>query len=108
DPGLRRVKARVDARPAARDREVSDPARDETPPHRDRGAATMMRSHERIEELIAIRSIGGAGPREQAELERLMASHGPDCEDCRRLEIEYGEVAGRLAFALGPGARGPA
>ena len=27
-----------------------------------------------------------------------MASHGPDCEECRRLEIEYGEVAGRLAL----------
>ncbi|HJY32866.1 MAG TPA: hypothetical protein VJ573_08205, partial [Actinomycetota bacterium] len=62
----------------------------------------MMRSHERIEELIAIRSIGGLDPQEQAELEGLMASHGPDCEECRRLEIEYGEVAGRLAFALDP------
>ena len=29
------------------------------------GAATMMRSHERIEELIAIRSIGGLDPQEQ-------------------------------------------
>ena len=45
----------------------------------------MMRSHERIEELIAIRSIGGLDPQEQAELEGLMASHGPDCEECRRL-----------------------
>ncbi len=62
----------------------------------------MMRSHERIEELIAIRSIGGLDPQEQGELEGLMASHGPDCEECRRLEIEYGEVAGRLAFALDP------
>jgi len=62
----------------------------------------MMPSHERIEELIAIRSIGGLDPQEQAELERLMASHGPDCEECRRLEVEYGEVAGRLAFALDP------
>jgi hypothetical protein len=67
----------------------------------------MMRSHERIEELIAIRSIGGLDPQEQAELERLMASHGPDCEDCRRLEVEYGEVAGRLAFALDPVALRP-
>ena len=67
----------------------------------------MMRSHERIEELIAIRSIGGLDPQEQAELERLMASHGPDCEECRRLEVEYGEVAGRLAFALDPVALRP-
>ena len=42
----------------------------------------MMRSHERIEELIAIRSIGGLDPQEQAELEREMASHGFDCEGC--------------------------
>lgn len=62
----------------------------------------MMRSHERIEELIVIRSIYGLEPEETAELEREMASHGPDCEECRRLETEYGEVAGRLAFALDP------
>ena len=62
----------------------------------------MMRDHERIEELIAIRSLSGLDPQEQAELERLMASHGPDCEECRRLETEYGEVEGRLAFALDP------
>ena len=62
----------------------------------------MMRNHERIEELIAIRSIGGLDPQEQVELEREMASHGFDCEECRRLETEYGEAAGRLAFALDP------
>ena len=62
----------------------------------------MMRSHERIEELIVIRSIGGLTPEETTELEREMASHGPDCEECRRLETEYGEVAGRLGFALDP------
>jgi anti-sigma-K factor RskA len=62
----------------------------------------MMRSHERIEELIVIRSIYGLEPEETAELEREMASHGRDCEECRRLETEYGEVAGRLAFALDP------
>ena len=67
----------------------------------------MMRDHTRIEELIAIRSIGGLDPQEQAELEREMVSHGPDCEDCRRLEVEYGEVAGRLAFALDPVALRP-
>ena len=67
----------------------------------------MMRDHTRIEELIAIRSIGGLDPQERAELERLMASHGPDCEECRRLETEYGEVEGRLAFALDPVALRP-
>jgi anti-sigma-K factor RskA len=67
----------------------------------------MMRDHTRIEELIAIRSIGGLDPQEEAELEREMSSHGPDCEECRRLENEYGEVAGRLAFALDPVALRP-
>ena len=67
----------------------------------------MMRDHERIEELLAIRSLSGLDPQEQAELEREMASHGPDCEECRRLETEYGEVAGRLAFALDPVALRP-
>jgi len=67
----------------------------------------MMRSHERIEELIAFRLIYGLDPQEQAELEREMASHPLDCEECRRLETEYGEVGGRLAFALEPVALRP-
>ncbi len=62
----------------------------------------MMRSHERIEELIVVRSIGTLEPEDAAELEREMAAHGPDCEECRRLETAYGEVAGGLAFALDP------
>lgn len=62
----------------------------------------MMRDHSRIEELLAIRSIGGLDPEDEAELEREMTSHGPDCEECRRLETEYEETAGRLAFALDP------
>ncbi len=61
-----------------------------------------MRSHEHIEELIAIRAIGGLDAGELDELEREMREHGPDCSECRRLEDEYGEVAGRLAFALEP------
>ena len=61
----------------------------------------MMRSHERIEELIVVRSLGALEPGDAAELEREMASHG-ECEECRRLESEYGEVAGRLGFALDP------
>ena len=62
----------------------------------------MMRDHTRIEELLAIRSLGGLDAQEEAELEREMASHGPDCEECRRFEIEFAETAGRLAFALDP------
>jgi len=60
--------------------------------------------HERIEELLAVRALGGLEPAELAELERLRAEHGADCDVCRRAEIEYNEVAGRLAFALGPAA----
>jgi Anti-sigma-K factor rskA len=61
-----------------------------------------MRGHERIEELIAIRAIGGLDADDIVELETEMHEHGPDCAECRRLENEYGEVAGRLAFALDP------
>lgn len=62
----------------------------------------MMRDHTRIEELLAARSLGGLDPRDEAELEREMASHGRDCEECRRLQTEFEETAGRLAFALEP------
>jgi anti-sigma-K factor RskA len=62
----------------------------------------MMRDHTRIEELLAIRAIGGLDPHDEAELEREMATHGPDCQECRRFETEYEETAGRLAFALDP------
>ena len=62
----------------------------------------MMRDHTRIEELLAIRSISGLEPQDEADLEREMASHGPDCQECRRLQTEYEETAGRLAFALEP------
>jgi hypothetical protein len=34
-------------------------------------------------------------------LERELAAHG-DCEECRELESEYQETAGRMAFALDP------
>jgi Anti-sigma-K factor rskA len=62
----------------------------------------MMRDHTSIEELLAIRALGGLDPQDEAELEREMASHGPDCEECRRLETEFEETGGRLAFALNP------
>jgi anti-sigma-K factor RskA len=62
----------------------------------------MMRDHSRIEEFLAIRAIGGLDPQDEAELEREMASHGPDCEECRRFQTEFEETAGRLAFALDP------
>jgi anti-sigma-K factor RskA len=61
-----------------------------------------MRDHDRIEGLLAARALGGIDPEDEAALERELAAHGPDCAECRRLEAELGEVAGRLAFALDP------
>jgi anti-sigma-K factor RskA len=61
-----------------------------------------VRDHERIEELVASRALGGLDPSDIDELLRLQADHGPDCAECRQLEDEYGEVAGRLAFAADP------
>jgi anti-sigma-K factor RskA len=61
-----------------------------------------MRDHERIEELISIRSLGGLDPDDESLLERLLEEHGDACEECRLLRDGYAEVAGRLAFALAP------
>lgn len=61
----------------------------------------MTRDHAVIEELLAIRSLGGLDGDDGPLLESELASHG-DCEECRRLEREYDETAGRLAFALDP------
>jgi anti-sigma-K factor RskA len=58
--------------------------------------------HERIEELVAVQALGGSNPAEDAELDQLWAEHGASCEQCRRMEVETREVAGRLAFALVP------
>ena len=61
----------------------------------------MTRDHATIEELLAIRSLGGLDGEDVTLLETELASHG-DCEECRRLEREYDETAGHLAFALDP------
>jgi hypothetical protein len=61
----------------------------------------MTRNHALIEELLAVRSLGGLDGDDVERLERELASHG-DCEECRRLSDEYEETAGRLAFALEP------
>jgi hypothetical protein len=62
----------------------------------------MMADHQHLEELIAADALGGLDADERRELERQRAAHGADCIECRRLEDEYGEVAGRLAFAVDP------
>ncbi len=61
----------------------------------------MTRDHTMIEELLAIRSLGGLDADDTRRLERELASHG-DCDECRRLADGYAETAGRLAFALEP------
>jgi anti-sigma-K factor RskA len=61
-----------------------------------------MRDHERIEELLAVRALGGLEADDAAELERALAEHGPSCETCASLEQAYADVAGELAFALEP------
>jgi hypothetical protein len=61
-----------------------------------------MNDHERIDEMMAPRALGGLSAADEAELELLRAEHGPDCAECNRLESAYDEVAGRLAFALDP------
>jgi hypothetical protein len=61
-----------------------------------------VNGHETIEELVAVRALGGLETADAEQLDRAMAEHGPSCAECRRLEAEYDEVAGRLAFALDP------
>jgi anti-sigma-K factor RskA len=61
-----------------------------------------MNDHELIEELTSARALRELEPEDAAALEAEMASHGPDCAECRRLTAEAEEVAGRLAFAVDP------
>jgi anti-sigma-K factor RskA len=61
----------------------------------------MTRDHALIDELLAIRSLGGLDGNDAALLERELAAHG-DCDECRRLEAEHNEVAGMLALSLDP------
>jgi hypothetical protein len=61
----------------------------------------MTRDHGRIEELLAVRALGGLDGDDRDVLERELADHG-DCAECRELERSFSETAGRLAFALDP------
>jgi hypothetical protein len=62
----------------------------------------MNRDHTEIEELLAIDALGGLDADDRERLARERASHPDACEECARLEAEYAETAGRLAFALTP------
>jgi hypothetical protein len=61
----------------------------------------MTLDHATIEELLAVRALGGLDGDDTAELDRLLASHG-ECVECRRIGDGFDEVAGRLALALDP------
>jgi hypothetical protein len=58
-------------------------------------------THERIEELLAVRALGGLDGSDVETLERELAAHG-DCSECRRLEDEFMETAAILADSLTP------
>src|SRR5439155_10597797 len=67
-----------------------------------RGAGAMStRDHGLIEELLAVRALGGLGSEDEATLHAAMTAHG-DCETCRQLETGFEETAGLLGFALDP------
>jgi anti-sigma-K factor RskA len=61
----------------------------------------MTRDHTTIEELLAVQALGGLDGDDVQTLATERASHG-DCEECARLEAEFSETAGRLAFSLEP------
>jgi hypothetical protein len=61
----------------------------------------MIRDHSTIEELLAVQALGGLDGDDVDALARLRAEHG-DCEECRRLEAEFTDTAGRLAFSVAP------
>jgi hypothetical protein len=59
------------------------------------------RDHTPIEELLAVQALGGLDDAEEQDLRRALVAHG-DCEDCRRLEVEFTDVVGRLGLSLDP------
>jgi anti-sigma-K factor RskA len=60
------------------------------------------RSHDRLEELIALDALGGLDAGELEELRSLLAEHGEDCATCSEMIAAYADAAAVLAFALPP------
>jgi anti-sigma-K factor RskA len=58
--------------------------------------------HEELEELIAADVLDGLDELGRRRLLQELSRHGPECEECRRLTVEYSEVAGGLAMTLDP------
>lgn len=61
----------------------------------------MSLDHSRIEELLAVQALGGLDGDDIDLLARERAAHG-DCDECRRLEDGFAEIAAGLAVALEP------
>lgn len=59
-----------------------------------------MNDHTLIEELTAVRVLGGLDDADFRLLGEELDAHGPACEECRVIEESFSEVAGRLAFSL--------
>jgi Anti-sigma-K factor rskA len=61
-----------------------------------------MTHNERVEELLALEALDALDDEDGKALSRALAEHIPDCSECARLRREFGDAAGRLAFALHP------
>jgi hypothetical protein len=61
---------------------------------------SLDRSHERIEELIALDALSGLDDAEGAELRTALAEHGPECATCAELLASTADAAALFAFAL--------
>lgn len=61
----------------------------------------MTRDHTAIEELLAVRALGGLDGDDVEALDRMLAEHG-DCATCRALEADYADTAATLAASLDP------
>jgi hypothetical protein len=61
-----------------------------------------MRDPERIEELLALEALDALDGEDVEELGRALEEQGPEGAEWARLRRAYGDVAGRLAFALDP------
>jgi hypothetical protein len=62
----------------------------------------MSWEHERVEELLAARALGGLEGDDAALAERAVIEHVQECERCRRSHDTYRALAGDLALAASP------
>ncbi|HZB04447.1 MAG TPA: anti-sigma factor [Actinomycetota bacterium] len=62
----------------------------------------MSWDHERVEELLAGRALGGLDPEDAALAERALLEHVPECERCRRALDGFATIAGDLALVAPP------